>query len=686
MTAPANTAGERPKRAFTPARIVALALIGLAMAGLAYLRFAPDSSVSVPNAARAGDLSLHPCTYDTEKGSYAADCGTLVVPENRGDPQSRLIALPVTRIKARSQNPGEPIFRLEGGPGQSNMHFSKASRFAGDHDVVLVGYRGVDGSVRLDCPEVESALKRSTDLLGEKSFRAYGDALRSCADRLTDEGVELAGYDLADRVDDLEAARKALDYDRIDLLSESAGTRYAMVYAWRDPESIHRSVMIGVNPPGHFLWDAKTTDEQIRRYAVLCSKDEPCGRRTDDLVATLRKTVADMPGRWLFLPIEASSVRIASFYGLMESTAEAAPLSAPMTLDAWLSASKGDAGGFWLQSLLADVAFPESFVWGELAAMGSQDAPDAEAYYAAGGGEGSILGSPGADFIWARGALGDAWPANPDDDEYRQVRSSNVETLLVGGELDFATPPQAATKELLPYLPNGRQVVLPELGHTIDFWSYQPEAGTRLIETYLESGRVDDSLYEPAKVDFTPSLGFGAIAKIVLGVMLGLAALTVVSLLWMARRLHWQGHFGRKTGVFLRSVYPIVLGVGGWFLGLLIVITTMPSVPLDDELLAALSVGLPIGLGIYFAWVNRDWSARTKLTGFAAAVGAALVGGWLGFNATEDLLALVTTIVGASVGANLALVLLDIAWGGRARDRFVAPTAKDTLEARPSTG
>jgi hypothetical protein len=228
--------------------------------------------------------------------------------------------------------------------------------------------------------------------------------------------------------------------------------------------------------------------------------------------------------------------------------------------------------------------------------------------------------------------------------------------------------------------------VRPELGHTIDFWSYQPEAGTRLIETYLESGRVDDSLYEPAKVDFTPSLGFGAIAKIVLGVMLGLAALTVVSLLWMARRLHWQGHFGRKTGVFLRSVYPIVLGVGGWFLGLLIVITTMPSVPLDDELLAALSVGLPIGLGIYFAWVNRDWSARTKLTGFAAAVGAALVGGWLGFNATEDLLALVTTIVGASVGANLALVLLDIAWGGRARDRFVAPTAKDTLEARPSTG
>ena len=45
------------------------------------------------------------------------------------------------------------------------MEFAKASRFAGNHDVVLLGYRGIDGSVRLDCPEVVSALKHSTDFL-----------------------------------------------------------------------------------------------------------------------------------------------------------------------------------------------------------------------------------------------------------------------------------------------------------------------------------------------------------------------------------------------------------------------------------------------------------------------------------------------------------------------------------------
>ena len=265
---------------FTRTRIVALTLIGLVVLGLAYLKLGTaDDSVSVPAGALSGDLILDPCTYSTENGSYAADCGTLVVPENRADPRSRLIALPVTRIHARSDSPAEPIFRLEGGPGLTNMDFSKASRFADDHDVVLVGYRGVDSSVRLDCPEVESALKRSTDLLGGESLRASADGFRTCAARLTDDGVDVAGYSLAQRVDDLEAARTALGYGRIDLVSESAGTRTAMIYSWRYPESIHRSVLIAVNPPGHFLWDTKTNDEQIERYAELCSQDASCGGR-----------------------------------------------------------------------------------------------------------------------------------------------------------------------------------------------------------------------------------------------------------------------------------------------------------------------------------------------------------------------------------------------------------------------
>src|SRR5207247_3869205 len=107
--------------------IFVLALVGLAVLGLVYLRLGTGTSpVSVPKGAHPGQLVLHPCSYETEKGSYAADCGTLVVPENRADPTSRLIALPVKRIRARSPHPGAPIFRLEGGPGGTNMSFEKA--------------------------------------------------------------------------------------------------------------------------------------------------------------------------------------------------------------------------------------------------------------------------------------------------------------------------------------------------------------------------------------------------------------------------------------------------------------------------------------------------------------------------------------------------------------------------------
>ena len=84
------------------------------------------------------------------------------------------------------------------------------------------------------------------------------------------------------------------------------------------------------------------------------------------------------------------------------------------------------------------------------------------------------------------------------------------------------------------------------------------------------------------------------------------------------------------------------------------------TIPLDNEQFTVFGVGSSIGLGIYFAWVNRDWSARTKKTRFVVVAGGALVGAWLGFNATNGPAAVLTAMVGATVGANLALIVLDI--------------------------
>jgi pimeloyl-ACP methyl ester carboxylesterase len=638
----------------------------------------------VLSGSQAGQLKLHPCQYATENGSYRADCGTLVVPENRHQTHSRLIALPVIRILARSAKPTAPVFRLEGGPGLTNMNFPDASRFAGNHDVVLVGYRGVDGSSKLDCPEVSSAREHARDFLTGQAFRADAAAFRACAQRLQRDGTDLAGYTLPERVDDLDAARQALGYQRIDLLSESAGTRTALIYAWRYPTRITRSVLIGVNPPGDYLWDARTTGEQIDRYAALCARDSPCRSRTPDLAASLHSAYAHIPGRFWFLPVKKGVVQTTAFWGLMQATSAAEPISAPMTIDTLLSAGRGDGSGSWFLALMGQLVFPKAQVWGDVAAVGRSDAAYAQHFFATRADRGSAIGAPGTGFVWAGGKMLDSWPANPDENQYTQVPDSKVETLMIGGNLDFATPPQNAARALLPHLPNGHQVILTGLGHTDDFWSYEPAASRQLVSTFFDHGRVDASRYTPNRVDFTPGTTQGEIAKIAVGAMAGLAALTVLMMVWLPLRVRRRGSLGWKASGAIRCASPLLLGLGGWLLGALVVLTALPAVPVTDELLVSLSAGLPTGLGIYFAWTNRDWSARTRATGLAAAAGGALVGAWLGFHATSGLYAPLLAIAGAAIGANLTVLTLDIAWDRQVRDRFAAGT-EQAPKALPSS-
>jgi hypothetical protein len=380
------------------------------------------------------------------------------------------------------------------------------------------------------------------------------------------------------------------------------------------------------------------------------------------------------------LPIEKGDFKAAAFFGLInETSAGGGPIAAPLTINTLLSAGKGDASGAWFLSLMARLTFPSSFVWGDLAAIGRSDATYAKHFYASGANRGSPISAAGNDLIWAGGLLLNAWPANPDENEYTHVQNSNVPTLLIGGNLDFATPPENATRELLPHLANGREVVLSDLGHSDDFWAYEPAAGTRLMNTYLDTGKVDTSLYTHNKVDFSPSSSQGAYAKDLLGVMMGFGLLMILSLLLMWRRAHKRGGFGRKASAILRSVYLVVLGLGGWFTGLIIVLVALPTVPLNSELMAVLSIGTPIGLGTYLAWVNRDRPARATRIGIWVALTGALVGALLGFNATAGLMAVITTIVGAAAGANLGLIALDVARIGE-RPETVPPIAIPAVE------
>ncbi|MDH4075099.1 MAG: alpha/beta hydrolase, partial [Acidimicrobiia bacterium] len=405
--------------------------------------------------------------------------------------------------------------------------------------------------------------------------------------------------------------------------------------------------------------------------------------------ATIRGENADLPGRWVLFPIKKGNLRTVSFLGLMESTTEAPIANAPQILDSWLAAEHGDASGLWFGSLAGDLLLPRMFVWGQYAAFGSIDQQAARDYFAGGPqGRDTNLGYAASATIWGGGQLADAWPAAAEVEKYQEVPTSPVETLLIGGPLDFSTPPQNATRDLLPHLPNGHQVVLQGFGHSFTFWTEQPEAGTRLITAFLDRGQVDDSLYRPQPIDFTPSPTGRGIAKLVVAVLGLLAFLAIASLSGVWLRVQRRGHFGRVASSLLRSLWPIVVGLGGWSAAVLGILIVSRSVPIDDTLLTVLAIGVSVGLAVSLAWVDRDRSPAAHGTGLAAALAGGLIGAWLGLKAIDiPLVNVITGIAGAAVGANLLLLCLDIGWEQRrpGRGRVAAAVAGRPSPQAPAT-
>jgi pimeloyl-ACP methyl ester carboxylesterase len=470
-----------------------------------------------PEGAVAGDFTIVPCVHLAREVKYEAECGTLIVPENRQGENSRLIVLPVKRIPASGNTPAEPIFHLTGGPGMSNQRYNSVEYYHENHDIVLVGYRGVDGTVNLSCPEVTEAMGSGLPLMSREGMAAQGEAYAACSDRLTAEGIDLAGYTVLEVVDDVEAARQALGYARINLESASYGTRLAMIYTWRYPDKVHRNAMIAVNPPGRFWWDGAILEEQIMRYSALCAKDEYCASRTSNLATSIQTALDNMPERWLLFRVDRDAVLFATFMGLYSTD------GAATTFDIWLAAADGDYSGAALTTAAMAFLIPSGFAWGDSASKGySSDYDfDPQADYIAEVTPGPyLIGSPGSSMGWSAAHI---WPANKIPDEYRKAQPSSVETLMLSGTLDVSTPARNARNQLLPLLEKGEQVVLTDFAHTGDLLYLQRDATRHLLTTFFTTGKVDASLFEPNTVNFKPKWGFPLIAKLlVAGVVLTL--------------------------------------------------------------------------------------------------------------------------------------------------------------------
>ena len=488
--------------------------------------------VAVPDGAKAGELTpLEACEYRPagSKVAYTAQCGTLTVPENWDDPDARLIGLPVVRIPATGPGPAEPVFVLLGGPGAPNLLFPPPDWLLQDHDVVLVGYRGVEGTVELTCPQVNafSAEYLGKGFLGDEMKADLVAAAGQCAQDYRAAGVDLGGYTAVGVVEDVEAARVALGYGSIDVWSESYGTRVAQLYAYLYPDSLHRVLMIGLNTPGHFVYDPAVFDDMIGHISDLCAQDPACSSRTDDLAQAIDDVNHNMPDRWLWFPIDSGSIRFGTHFMFFSSR------NMPMVFDMYLAAANGDPSGLAMLNLIGPLMFPaEMFRMGDFLNKGAT--LDLEYY---GGPEqtalgSSVMGAPLGEWIWS---MADAWPVELVPAALRALQESDVDMLMVNGTVDFSTPP-TALDEIEPYYHNAQVVLLPEFSHTGDVATLQPEAFERLVTSYYRTGVADDSLFVYQPLRFVPGMRLPVLAKLLVATMVIFPVLLVGGAVWIVRR------------------------------------------------------------------------------------------------------------------------------------------------------
>ena len=511
-------------------RLIALVLlIAMLLAGCGDKEAAP---LSVPDGAQAGDLTgLKDCEFQPRglDVKYAAECGTLVVPENWDKPDSRLIALPVTRVPASGTNHGEPVFILLGGPGLSNFSWSPPAWLYENYDVVIAGYRGVDGTVALACPEVYrwAHTHLGKDFYSEQARTEYIAAAKQCAVSHQEAGVDLSGYTVPGVVEDMEAVRVALGYDRINLYSLSFGTRIAQIYAYKHPDSLHRLVLFGVSTPGSFVWDPAGLDGMIEYISELCAQDTACNSRTNDFAQTMYEVNHNMPKRWLFFDIDPDTIRLSVHMVGVDAAFR------PMIFEAYLSAGEGDPSGLAMLNLITSLAPIDSQLIGDqLIKSGTVDLEKYGGIESISLGD-SIMGAPMAEWVWPMAA---ELPLEMIPKDLREFQETDVEMLLINGTLDLSTLP-SALDEAKPYFHKAQRVLLPEFGHTGDVQTFQPEAFERLITSYYDTGVADDSLYVYQPLSFEPGMRLTVIARLLVAAMVVLPALLILGVLLGVRRI-----------------------------------------------------------------------------------------------------------------------------------------------------
>lgn len=448
--------------------------------------------------------------------NYSTLVGDIEVSEDYKNQNSRKIHLPIFIVKSSSNNPTEPIFWLDGGPGSSNILSenkiisANPSKLLENHDLVCIGYRGVDGSTILKSKKVNKALKgKNNQLLSEKSLNNVEEKIKEYQVQLQKEDIDINNYSMINVIEDIEAIRKHQGYKKINILSVSYGTRLALLYSYKYPAIINRSVMIGANPPGHFVWYPQKTENILTKYDSLY-KNQTLVDYKGSIKEVMKKSFDKMPKQWSIYKLDADKIKVGTFTSLFSKD------MAGLVFEAYNRAANNDDYSYlYALQKMVDMNSPTFF--SEMSAKGvSADFVIGTDYRKTLDGENTILGGNLSKLFWG---VASAWQMKTIPDEYRKCRESLTETLIISGDLDNSTPSDYAKEELMPLLKNGHQIILKNMSHSDIL--IKTMLTPNFLSNYFDSGTINkDDLTTPDSIDFKPSMKFSKFKIFIMGLLM----------------------------------------------------------------------------------------------------------------------------------------------------------------------
>jgi pimeloyl-ACP methyl ester carboxylesterase len=409
-----------------------------------------------------GSLRFTAYQFENSRGKRVpAELAYLSVPENRKRTGSRMIRLAVLRFRSTASRPGDPIIYLAGGPGASAIEHARGVRFpafmalrrAGD--VIALEQRGTGlSSPNLACPE-RVGFPNDFPLTREQVASRFRVAAASCAAYWRRRGADLAGYNILESADDIEALRQALGARQVVLWGVSYGSQLGLVTLRRHPTLASRAILAGVIGPDD-TWPLPSAID-LRFDTIsglgLTSEFRSVLAKLDSHPVVVRLPgPGSLGGRW---EGDSASLTIGGYDFLsFVSGALGDPLrraTVPALLSAAGQGELGAAAPFILRdhaarSIGSAMAYATSCASGSSAMRRQRMTREASQ---------SVL-APTPNLVEASC---DVWGVADLGEGFRQPVRSDVPTLLISGTLDETTPMENAVA-VLQGLSRGQHLIL----------------------------------------------------------------------------------------------------------------------------------------------------------------------------------------------------------------------------------